>query len=257
VLWNLIKNAVKFTPSGGVVRIVTGDVPRSPGDAEDRLFIEIRDTGIGIKPEALPKIFNAFEQADRSITRRFGGLGLGLAICRALVQLHGGRISAHSAGQGQGSVFRVELPVTAPTPATSQQPSAKGDDAQRAAVSILLVEDHRDTARIMQRLLQNRGYTVHAAMNVADALAIAGRETIHLLISDIGLPDGTGLELIQKLSAQGPVRGIALSGFGMEEDVERSRAAGFVEHLTKPINMAQLLEAIERVLEFSPATESQ
>jgi len=242
LLWNLIKNAVKFTPEGGQIEISTSTPNRGS------VVIEVRDSGIGIRPEALPKIFNAFEQADRSITRKFGGLGLGLAICKAITELHGGNISAQSAGSGQGAVFRVELPVAVHDPHSDQSPEMHSPSrSRRQGVSILLVEDHADTANAMKRLLSRRGYTVKTAMSVAEALGAAASASFDVLISDIGLPDGTGLQLMRELSARKPVKGIALTGFGMEEDVERSKAAGFVEHLTKPINIEQLQAALDRI----------
>ena len=242
VLWNLIKNAVKFTPPGGRIDIRTGNAP------EGRVFVEVQDTGIGIRPEALPRIFTAFEQTGRSITRQFGGLGLGLAICRALVELHGGSIAAQSAGAGQGATFRIELPVSAPLPQADIETPAGPTAEERAANRILLVEDHVDTAALMQRLLRRRGYDVHTAHTAADALRAAAGGTFQIMISDIGLPDGSGLDLMRQLDARTNVRGIALSGYGMEEDVERSRAAGFCEHLTKPINLSDLEAAINRVI---------
>jgi signal transduction histidine kinase len=248
VLWNLIKNAVKFTPPGGNIHI------RTSNPSAGRLSVEIQDTGIGIRAEALPRIFNAFEQADRSITRRFGGLGLGLAICKALMQLHGGSITAQSAGAECGSTFRLELPITT-VQSHSAGPVRDGSTAARnPGISILLVEDHADTASLMQRLLRHRGYTVRIATNVADALRSAETGDFQILISDIGLPDGNGLDLMRQLRVKRPLQGIALSGFGMEEDVERSHAAGFAEHLTKPVNMAQLEAAIERVLQAAPGS---
>jgi signal transduction histidine kinase len=242
LLWNLIKNAVKFTPDHGRIQITTTD---SPGG---QIVMEVRDSGIGIKPDALPKIFNAFEQADRSITRKFGGLGLGLAICKAITELHGGHISADSQGLNSGAAFRVELPIVArDVDSGPAAPRYSSDRAGRAGVSILLVEDHIDTANAMKRLLAKRGYSVQAASSVAEALRTAAGNAFDVLISDIGLPDGTGLQLMRELSARRPVKGIALSGFGMEEDVERSREAGFVEHLTKPISVEQLQAALDRV----------
>jgi signal transduction histidine kinase len=242
VLWNLIKNAVKFTPPGGRIDIRTGNTP------DGRVLVEVLDTGIGIRPEALPRIFNAFEQTGRSITRQFGGLGLGLAICRALVELHGGSIAAQSAGPGQGALFRIEFPVTIPLPQADLEAPAGPTAEQRAAHRILLVEDHVDTATLMQRLLHRRGYNVHAVNTVADAQRAASSGTYPIMISDIGLPDGSGLDLMRQLAAKTQVRGIALSGYGMEEDVERSRAAGFSEHLTKPVNLSELEAAINRVI---------
>ena len=270
VLWNLIKNAVKFTPELGRIDIRTSNQEgsgfavhgkeKAPSAAvvnpEPRaanrspsIVIEVTDTGIGIEPEALPKIFNAFEQADRKITREFGGLGLGLAICRALVEMHGGTIRARSTGRNQGATFVVELPL-APAPlhknGANGQPAAPARTPDRG-VSILLVEDHTDTARAMTTLLHRRGYDVRRASNMAEALKEASDTKFDVLVSDIGLPDGSGLELMRQLLAKGPVKGIALSGFGMEEDVNRSRQAGFSEHLTKPIDFKQLEAAIARV----------
>ena len=253
VLWNLIKNAVKFTPELGSIEIRTSNsaqhsAPSTQHSAQS-ILIEVTDTGIGIESEALPKIFNAFEQADRKITREFGGLGLGLAICRALVEMHGGKIHAYSAGRNQGATFAVELPLA---PAALHKNGGNGQPAAPAklpdrGVCILLVEDHSDTARAMTTLLNRRGYDVRRAANMAEALKEANNRKFDVLVSDIGLPDGSGLELMRQLLEKGPVKGIALSGFGMEEDVNRSRQAGFSEHLTKPIDFKQLEAAIARV----------
>lgn len=242
VLWNLIKNAAKFTPAGGRIEVQTSS-------AENRIRVSVADTGIGIAADAMPKIFTAFEQADRSITRQFGGLGLGLAICKALVELHGGKIWASSDGPGRGATFTLELPVVAaefdPTgtgagPEALQVPCGRG-------VSILLVEDHADTANVMSRLLSRGGYTVQVASRMSDALRLAEGTEFDILISDIGLPDGSGLDLVRRLGERRPIKGIALSGFGMEEDIERSRAAGFTEHLTKPIDFKQLEAVVGRL----------
>ena len=213
-----------------------------------------------MEPEALPKIFNAFEQADRSITRQFGGLGLGLAICRVLVELHGGRISAQSEGKNQGSTFIVELPVASVVQAdqSSKDPGSQTPDAvPDRTVSILLVEDHVDTANAMTRILNRRGYEVHPASSIAERSRVADANEFDVVVSDIGLPDGSGLELMRQLLTKGPIKGIALSGFGMEEDITRSREAGFVEHLTKPIDLNQLEAAIARVAGQSDCETAQ
>ena len=245
VLWNLLKNAVKFSPDGGRIEVTTSALPG------DRIRVQVRDNGIGITPEALPKIFNAFEQADRSITRRFGGLGLGLAICRAILELHGGAICAASEGPGKGATFSIELPVTSRQPQSA--PGLERVGAPSAGISLLLVEDHPDTANAMQRLLHGRGYIVRTAGSMAEALRAADTSFFDVVISDIGLPDGSGLELMRRLNGR-PIKGIALSGFGMEEDVRKSRAAGFSEHLIKPIDVGQLEAAIDRVTRPGGAT---
>jgi two-component system CheB/CheR fusion protein len=189
----------------------------------------------------LQKIFKAFEQGESSITRRFGGLGLGLAISRAMMVAHGGTLTAQSAGEGQGSTFiaslttvpapETDLPVKAPNPTTSTSKT----NGRR----ILIVDDHLDTCTGMQLLLTRRGYTVRMAHDVASAIATAQAEKFDLLISDLGLPDGTGYDIMEAVRPSG-LRGVALSGFGMEDDLAKSRAVGFSEHLIKPVNIESL-----------------
>jgi CheY-like chemotaxis protein len=205
----------------------------------------VTDTGIGIEPAALSRIFDAFEQGA-GVTRQFGGLGLGLAISKALVDLHGGKLTASSPGANRGSTFSLELRPTAPaaTPTEANAPSAPQPQPPKGSIRILLVDDHPDTSRAMGRLLERMGYDVRTADSVTSALAVADANEIDLLISDIGLPDGSGLDLMRQLVARGPIKGIALSGFGMEEDIQRSKEAGFYEHLTKPINFNRLETAI-------------
>ncbi len=247
VFWNVLKNAVKFSPPGGSIAI------RCRPDAGDAV-VEIRDDGIGIEPDALGRIFNAFEQAERRVTRQFGGLGLGLAISKTLVELHGGTISAASAGPGSGATFTIRLP-RCPVPGVTPAPHRaalvpdNGNPRSGHGVRILLVEDHGDTARILQRLLRSAGYEVETAGNVATALALAVPGRFDLLVSDLGLPDGSGLDLMRGLRAHGcALPGIALTGYGQEEDLERTRAAGFRAHLTKPVDLEQLEGAIDSVL---------
>jgi PAS domain S-box-containing protein len=246
VLWNIIKNAIKFTPSDGVITIQTENV-------EGWLRVKISDSGIGIEQNVLPHIFDAFEQGSERVTRIFGGLGLGLAITRTLVDLHGGSITADSEGAGQGAIFTIELEncdVQAKKNGHIDQQIP--DEASHAGCRVLIVEDNNDTGRLMQMLLERRGYLVQLAGTVQAALEAAAVTNFDLVISDIGLPDGSGIDLMQSLQANGPIRGIAVSGYGMEEDIRRSREAGFTEHLTKPINFKQLEDSIHRIVESKP-----
>jgi PAS domain S-box-containing protein len=246
VFWNLIKNAVKFTPAGGAIYVTTRnvaerDVRRSDNSSDSSDFvIEVRDTGIGIEPHVLPRIFDAFEQGERSITRKFGGLGLGLAISKALIDMQGGRLVADSAGRGQGATFSVRMDaVPAPTARGGEGSPVHGGMA-RPDIRILLVDDHHDTALAMRKLLERLGYRISIANTLAEAIASYENAPVDLVISDIGLPDGSGLQLIRQLNAMRPVTGIALSGFGMEDDIRKSKEAGFYEHLTKPVNFQRL-----------------
>ena len=234
--WNLLQNAVKFTPAGGDITV------RTRG-GDDRVTVEIVDTGIGIEPEALPRIFDAFGQADESISRRFGGLGLGLALSKALIQAHGGSVEARSGGPDQGATFIVELKTTTRAPVTDQDPISSAQQAARS-LRILLVEDHEDTRRTLARLVERWGHAVSTAATVAEALQRATEDRFDLLVSDLGLPDRHGNELMHELRKTSSIRGIAISGFGTEEDVARSLAAGFDVHLAKPIGAQRLKSAI-------------
>jgi signal transduction histidine kinase/CheY-like chemotaxis protein len=241
VFWNLIKNSIKFTPAGGTVRVQSADA------GDNRLRVEISDTGIGISSEVLPRIFDAFEQGDPSITRQFGGLGLGLAICKALVESHHGKIVASSDGEGKGACFSVELATLDAGAESSATAPGPVDDAVARALKILLVEDHVDTAKVMRRLLSDSGHQVETAGTVASALRMLDGGPVDLLISDVGLPDGSGLDLMREVAIRYHLKGIALSGFGAEEDVQRSLAAGFAAHLTKPVPISTLRQTINHV----------
>jgi CheY-like chemotaxis protein len=222
---------------------------RSTDLGDDEIRVEVVDTGIGIDAELLPRIFDAFEQGASSITRQFGGLGLGLAISKALVEAHQGRITAHSDGPGTGSTFGVEMRTVVPASTQALSPR-DGAAAIEHRLRILLVEDHADSAKVMQRLLRKAGHDVETAPSVAAALrAFEGAAApFDLLVSDLGLPDGSGHDLMRELARRpNPVRAIALSGFGTEEDVQRSLAAGFAAHLTKPVPMATLRQMIAQV----------
>jgi signal transduction histidine kinase/ActR/RegA family two-component response regulator len=257
VFWNLVKNAIKFTPPGGRVEITTinGESEgegEAGGDDNRELLVSVADTGTGIAPDVLPRIFNAFEQGEQTVTRTYGGLGLGLAISKVIVDLHRGRIWAQSDGVNRGSAFHVAMPLSTVEPPSPQGVSApvradRTDHRPARQLHVLLVDDHADTMRAMSRILSRWGLRLTCAGRISDALHAATTETFDLLISDIGLPDGSGCELAERLRKIRPIPAIALSGFGMDTDIHRSLAAGFSAHLTKPVNLDQLQEVITRL----------
>jgi len=256
ILWNLLKNSVKFTPPEGTITISSQVAARH---GTDELIIEVRDTGIGLERGDLERIFRAFEQGDSTIAQRFGGLGLGLAISKAIAESHGGTLSAASEGRGHGSTFTLTLPcVPAPDqdapPAQWPRPSPSAPlrTLPERPLRILFVEDHSDTAAVLSRLLRRMGHEVFHAPGITVAREIASREFagagIDLLISDLGLPDGRGQDLMHELATRYALTGIALSGYGMDTDLEQTTAAGFARHLTKPVDIAALQRAIAEVV---------
>jgi PAS domain S-box-containing protein len=257
VLWNVLKNAVKFTPEGGTVTLSTR-INTVRGCA----VVEIADTGRGILTQDLETIFDAFDRSAGSAkdAHRFGGLGLGLTISRKITELHHGSIRAMSDGPGTGSTFVVELPLARieDEPFAHEARPASGSEASAKPVpekmKILLVEDHDSSRVALSRLLSRRGYQVFAAANLADARAIAAKELLAFVISDIGLPDGDGAELIRELHEQHGLLSIALTGYGMENDILRCKEAGAVAHLIKPVSMVAL-EAALRTRELPPGAE--
>jgi PAS domain S-box-containing protein len=239
VFWNLINNAVKFTPQGGQITL------RTFNDKDGRFHFEITDTGIGIEPQRLASLFQPFEQADASVSRQFGGLGLGLAISKRLVDLHHGRIEAESRGRSFGATFKVTLdalPQEAAAIGLNHRLGSKTSNPLR----ILLVEDHKDTRRTLSRLLIHFGHNVVTADNVEGAMAILASNNIDAVLCDIGLPDGSGYEVAAQARVNGGIRTIALTGFGTEQDVQRSKEAGFDFHLVKPINFQQLQTILDQ-----------
>ncbi len=236
VLWNLVGNAVRFCSRGSRIEIAIGN-PR-PGVTA----LAVSDDGSGFEPQLSERLFEPFQQASRSSAQ--GGLGLGLAIAKGIVEAHGGTISAHSAGVGRGALFAIELPSAAQPPAAADAPLATTAATPHGPLTILLVEDHRDTALALSFVLEHGGYAVKCAYSVAEALA-TDVSTIDLVVSDLGLPDGSGLDVMRTLKARKPLRGIALTGYGRREDIVDTRAAGFDRHLTKPVDPPELVAAIE------------
>ena len=250
VLWNILNNAAKFTPEGGRITIESDTQSAPP-----MLAIRVSDNGIGMTPSELSRIFDAFSQGDHAAgggSHRFGGLGLGLAISRMLVDLHGGQIRAHSAGPGQGASFFIQLPLWRGAPADQEAPPVRSVPSTPPFASggrLLLVDDHGPTRSTLAQMLGRRGFEVSAAGTVAEARELARDRSFDLVLSDIGLPDGDGCSLMTELRERQPgLPGIALSGYGMDDDIARTRLAGFAAHLTKPINIAVLERTIARVL---------
>jgi signal transduction histidine kinase len=251
VFWNLINNAVKFTVRPGQITL------RSSNPQTNWIRLEVIDNGIGIPADALPRIFDPFEQVSGVGS---GGLGLGLTICKAIVELHGGRISAFSDGANHGANFAIELPVETRSSA-EESPSQKectrseGNAAESATTNyhIFLVDDHADSVREVQLFLEKSGYLVTTADSINAALRIAQGQKFDLLVSDIGLPDGEGHDLVRLMRERGhKSKCIALSGYGTEQDITRSHTAGFQEHLVKPVLPQDLLTTIKRLLGSDP-----
>ena len=233
VFWNLINNAVKFTPPGGRIDI------RTSNDDRGRFQFEITDNGIGIEVERQSHLFKPFEQANPSIRRQFGGLGLGLAISKHLINLHGGAIEVQSQGRSYGSTFKVTLDaMTNDTEnnVVDSQPARKPAKSLR----ILLVEDHRDTRHTLARLLTHFGHKISVADTMQSALEIMASQKFDVVLCDIGLPDGSGYQIISEAKRKQTVMGVALTGFGASEDIQRGKQAGFDFHLTKPVDFHEL-----------------
>lgn len=248
VFWNLLINALKFTPEGGHIWLRSTNLASDEGTW---LCVDVEDDGVGLEDGTLDTIFEPFQQGVQRGDARFPGLGLGLTIAKAIVNLHGGTIKAKSPGLGKGSTFSVDLPgarrgppVSAPEP-LDDTPVKEAD----AHLHLLVVEDHAPTLEVLAMLLKRAGHQVTTVGNVAAALAAAKANRFDAVISDLGLPDGTGHELMRQLRNEHQLQGIALSGYGTEDDIQRSLQAGFSEHLTKPIRFAEVRRALQRLLQ--------
>jgi PAS domain S-box-containing protein len=253
VVWNLLSNAIKFTPRGGQVRVSL----RVRGA---RALVEVADAGSGIHPDFLPRVFDRFQQADRSITRRFGGLGLGLSIVKHLVELHGGEVTAASAGEGHGATFTVSLPlVSDATDYERRRAPADGSDVgvDLDAIRLLVVEDEADTLEFLRRLLTTHGATVLTAASAGEALSLVRDGRPDLLISDIGLPEMDGYDLIQKVRRESSpgrdIPAIALTAYARSEDRTRALRAGYQAHIAKPVEPNELLAMIASFVELTGA----
>ncbi len=252
VIWNLLSNAIKFTPRGGSVNI---ELSCDRGS----IHLTLSDTGEGISSEFLPYVFDRFRQAEGSISRKQGGLGLGLAVVRHLVELHGGRVSAESEGVGKGSTFKVELPMAKerrdPERAeerrreVERRRSLSGEKVRLDGVHVLVVEDDDDSRKLLGTMLRRQGAGVTAAASAADAFALFSEKPFDIVISDIGMPEEDGYELIRKIRELPPTRGgltpaIALTGYATRKDRERTLAEGYQQHMAKPVEQNDLVAAI-------------
>ena len=227
-------------------RLTGGSVTvRTRNDAGGRIVVGVEDTGIGISAEALSHVFNAFEQGEVAGQHRYGGLGLGLAISRAIVEAHDGAIRADSEGVGRGATFTVSLD-TVDAPSAPPHESAP-QPAPARALRLLVVEDHEATRTVLTRLLASSGHHITAVTTVRDALAAFATGRFDAVISDLGLPDGSGLDMMREIQRQRPVPAIALSGYGMEEDLRRTKEDGFFAHLVKPVNFDQLRQLLDQL----------
>ncbi len=246
VFWNLLTNAVKFTPAGGGITVRAERQDQS-------VRIEVADTGSGIDPAFLPHVFDRFRQADRSSTRRQGGLGLGLAIVRDLVRLHGGDVAVHSDGHGRGSTFVVTLPAgVSDALAAPGDPRRPGDAAVLAGRRILLLEDHDDTREVMMRTLERAGASVASFGTVGDAIAALESVQPSVIVADIGLPGEDGHSFIRRVRGHArpeirSIPAIAVSAYAAVRDRADVLASGFQRYLAKPVDPHRLVDSIQQI----------
>jgi signal transduction histidine kinase/CheY-like chemotaxis protein len=264
VVWNLLSNAVKFTPQGGQVEvqlsssseaILSPDLNSSPSalSTQHSALMKVSDTGIGIEPAFLPHVFDYFRQEDSTTTRRFGGLGVGLAIVRHLVELHGGRVWASSLGEGQGATFCVTLPLMNLKPESPENHLLLDDFPKLEGVRILVVDDEVDTLELLQFILKQYGAQVKAVAAGTEALEVLASWKPEILVSDIGMPNFDGYMLIQQIRSLPPEQGgaisaIALTAYAGEADTQKIINAGFQGHITKPVEVATLITAIAQLV---------
>lgn len=258
ILWNLLSNALKFTPVGGRVQVILERV-------NSHVELVVEDTGIGIAPEFLPYVFERFRQADAALTRRHGGLGIGLSIVKTLVELHGGSVRVKSAGENQGASFAIALPVSHVSEQDverSQRLPVLADPLEAIELprldgtNLLVVDDEPDGRQLMVRVLEGRGARVTAVARGAEALELLRKHSFDILVSDIGMPDLDGYELMRRVreldsTRPGPIPAIAVTAYARAEDRQRSLLAGYQMHLAKPIEARELVAGIASLLHLS------
>ncbi len=244
VFWNILRNAVKFTKPSGKIEITSRNDER-----RQQVIIEFNDDGIGVEPELQPRIFDTFAQGDRAMRARFGGLGLGLAISKRIIDMHGGSITVRSDGHDKGSTFTVVLKSVQQSAPLAATTNGNDEPAANSLGTILVVEDHEDTGRVLRRILESTGYETILCRSVAEAKETAAQKTFDLIVSDIGLPDGTGLDLMKAVRQHCDTPAVAISGYGTADDIRASEVAGFALHLTKPVDVSRLRFAISTLLD--------
>jgi CheY-like chemotaxis protein len=260
ILWNLLSNSLKFTPAGGRVQVILERV-------NSHVELVVEDTGVGIAPEFLPFVFERFRQADGALTRRHGGLGIGLSIVKTLVELHGGSVRVKSAGANQGASFAIALPVSHVSEREverSQRLPVLNDPLEAIELprldqtTLLIVDDEPDGRQLMVRILEGRGAKVTAVAGGTEALELLKTQQFDLLVSDIGMPDLDGYELMRRVRLldsmrQGPIPAIAVTAYARAEDRQRSLLAGYQMHLAKPIEARELVAGIASLLHLAQA----
>ena len=256
VVWNLLTNAVKFTNPGGQVTVALRQVPAAGSLGPALAQLRVSDTGKGIEPQFLPHVFEHFRQADATTTRKFGGLGLGLAIVRQIVAMHGGTVGAESAGENQGAIFTVQLPLHLPAQTSEPEPphDSLATETPLSHRQILLVDDDTDTREFEVFLLEQYGARVTAVASGSAALQALEQELPDVIVSDIGMPEMDGYRLMQQIRSRpstqgGTVPAIALTAYAAEFDQKRALQAGFQQHLTKPVEPERLVSALVHLLQ--------
>jgi CheY-like chemotaxis protein/anti-sigma regulatory factor (Ser/Thr protein kinase) len=262
ILWNLLSNAVKFTPAGGRIQVILERV-------NSHVEMVVSDSGVGISPDFLPYVFERFRQADAAMTRRHGGLGIGLSIVKTLVELHGGSVRVKSAGENQGTTFVIALPVSHVSEQEverSQRLPVLADPLESIELprldgaAVLIVDDEPDGRQLMVRILEGRGAKVTAVEGGGEALKLLRQSRFDILVSDIGMPDLDGYELMRRVreldvTRMGSLPAIAVTAYARAEDRQRSLLAGYQMHLAKPIEARELVAGIASLLRLQrPAT---
>ncbi len=250
VIVNLLSNAAKYTPEGGHIRLTIEEEP-------DEVVISVKDTGVGIAPDLLPHIFDLFTQAQRTLDRSQGGLGVGLTVVRKVIEMHGGTTEAHSSGLGRGSEFIVRLPALRSPARQAKVPAAKGAQPLQTW-RVLVVDDNADSADSIAAILEASGHEVQVAYSAQKALEIAVEYQPDITLLDIGLPDIDGYQVakhLRQIPELREMRLIAITGYGQESDRERSREAGFDEHMVKPVEWRKLEELLTSLMKRPRGSE--